>query len=624
MGGIVALVDRSGQGVDSVAVDSMVEALSHRGPDGSDQWVDGPCGLGHLHHYTTPTAGRPDQPLRRDDCVVVADGRVDNRRELEELLDLDAGVTTDAEYLLAAYRKWGTACPEHVVGAYAFAIWDESRRRLFCARDHAGIRPCYVATGDGRVAVASEIRALRRLPFVSTALDEIAVGDFLVGDPADTERTFFEDVTRLPPGHALVATDDEVRTWQYWSLDPTVEISMESDEAYAAAFKQLFERAVQCRLRRPPEGRVGSTLSGGLDSSAIATVAQRFTPAETGPFPTVSLSFEGIPGVDETAYAESVLETGDFDGRFVAAADLHPFRDVDRVLTAQETPFFANSLFLHWGMYGTAADMDVRVMLDGYGGDETLGRGVAYLAGLARSGQLRRLAAEIPATADRRGESVRTVLLNEVVAPLVPEPLWRARRLVRGESDPLADRTSVLNTDFTDRIGIRKRLQRREEPPPKTVRDDHRWLVTQGLLSRDLVAANKAGIAFGIEPRFPFLDRRLVEFCLALPADQKFRRGWERFVLRRALGEYLPSDVRWREDKADLRPCFLEGLRTHDAERLRSLAGEEEEVETWRYVDRAAFGTNVDAFLDGRDLNARRAVWRPALLGSWLRRRRNT
>jgi asparagine synthase (glutamine-hydrolysing) len=399
---------------------------------------------------------------------------------------------------------------------------------------------------------------------------------------------------------------------------------MDSDEAYAAAFRRLFERAVQCRLRRPPKGRVGSTLSGGLDSSAIATVAQRFTPAGRGSFPTLSLSFEGIPGVDETEYAQSVLETGDFEDRFVPAADLHPFRDVDRVLAAEETPFFANSLFLHWGMYEAAADMDVRVVLDGYGGDETLGRGVGYLAALARSGRLRRLATEIPATAKRRDGSTKSVLLNDVVSPLVPEPLWRVRRLVRGESDPLADRTSVVDAEFASRIGLSERLQRGDGTPPKTVREDHRWLLTQGLLSRDLVAASKAGLAFGIEPRFPFLDRRLVEFCLALPADQKFRRGWERFVLRRALGEYLPPDVRWREDKADLRPCFLEGLRTHDAERLRSLAGAAEEAEAWRYVDRAAFGTNVDAFLDGRDLNARRAVWRPALLGSWLQRRRNS
>ena len=250
MSGIAGLYRFDGNPVAADTVDAMTGAIDHQGPDGAWTWWAGRVGLGHQRFETTPEATHAGSPPERDGLVLTFDGRIDNREELLSTLDAEGppGSVPDADLVLAAYEQWGEDCPERLVGAFAFAIWDPDEERLFAARDHIGLRPFYYYCGENRFLFGSEIKALWA-GGVPRRPDEIRLLNHLTRQYQSHERTYFEEVKRLPPAHVLVADDDGIETTEYWALDPDRTIDLETDEAYAERFRELFFEAVECRLR---------------------------------------------------------------------------------------------------------------------------------------------------------------------------------------------------------------------------------------------------------------------------------------------------------------------------------------------------------------------------------------
>jgi len=255
--------------VDRMDLDRMIETLAHRGSDGSGVWNDKSVGLGHRMLWTTPESLHEQLPLtsKNGDLTITADARIDNRDELLAALGLAAwahGEITDSELILRAYEHWGDGAPERLVGDFAFAVWDERRQALFCARDHLGVKPFYYHQSGRVVAFASEVKALFTVPAVPRRLNATRVGDYLGGIFEDQAGTFYRDVCRLPAGHFMVVAPGTARTQSYYRLDPSREIRLRSDDEYADAFRERFTEAVRDRLRSAYP--VGSSLSGGLDS----------------------------------------------------------------------------------------------------------------------------------------------------------------------------------------------------------------------------------------------------------------------------------------------------------------------------------------------------------------------
>ena len=231
----------------------MVVILAHRGLDGTGVWNNGSIGLGHRMLWTTPESLQEKLPLvsQTGDLVLTADARVDNRDELISRLGLTdhrSGEIADSQLILAAYEKWGEDCAEKLLGDFAFAIWDARRQEVFCARDPMGVKPFYYYH-SGRIFVfASEIKAVLCLQDVPRKLNEVKVADFLVPIFNDQINTYYQDVFRLPPAHSMTVSGGGVRTRSYWSLDPTRELHLGSDEEYVEAFRELLQRqyAVVC------------------------------------------------------------------------------------------------------------------------------------------------------------------------------------------------------------------------------------------------------------------------------------------------------------------------------------------------------------------------------------------
>ncbi len=421
----------------------MVETLAHRGPDGAGVWVDGPIGLGHRMLHTTPESMLEDPPLVNETAglVLTADARIDNREELIGVLGIKGrphAEITDADLILGAYERWGERCPERLLGDFAFAIWDRREQRLLCARDNFGVKQLYFYRSDRIFAFASEIKALLCLAEVPRGLNEARLADYLVLMAEEKRETLYRDIFRLPPGQALSVSRKETRTRTYWSLDPEREVRFRSDAEYAGAFRDIFTEAVRCRLRGV--GPVGSTLSGGLDSSSVTCVARNLLASRDGPgrLHTFSGVYDDVPASDERPYIDAVLAHGGVEPHYVHPDRLSPLTNWEGASSWQEDePLWNPQMALHWVVYQAAQERDVRILLDGFGGDSVVSHGTGYLAELARTGRWIRLASEGAALGRRFGRPTWRIVWRGGFSPLVPEPVRKVRRRLLGRDGGL-------------------------------------------------------------------------------------------------------------------------------------------------------------------------------------------
>ncbi|MFQ5849216.1 MAG: lasso peptide isopeptide bond-forming cyclase [Candidatus Binatia bacterium] len=627
MSGIVGIYFLDGRPVDRMVLERMTESIAHRGRDGSCMWNRGPIGLGHRMLWTTPESLHEHLPLvnKTGNFVLTADARIDNRDELMAAFGLTGhpeGGISDSELILSGYEQWGERCPEKLVGDFAFAIWDEHRQQLFLARDHFGVKPFYYYR-SGRVFVfASEIKALFCVPEVPKRLNEVRVADYLVPMLEDETITFYRDIFRLPSAHTMTVTCNGIKTQCYWSLDPSRQVRLRSDEEYAETFRDLFTEAVRCRLRSAFP--MGSLLSGGLDSSSIVCVMQKICAQDgAGLFHTFSAIFGDVPEGDERPFINAVLAQGGVEPHYFRADRLSPLTDLDRVLWHEDEPFYAPNLFVHWGSYNVAQQQDVRVLLDGFDGDTTVSYGITYLTELARTGRWKALITEVMGLSRNFNVSPWKVLWRRGLRPLAPKPVRQAWRALRGRNGPAwMTQNPTIHPDFARRIGLAERfkaLQGERFKPARSAREDHWRRLTRGLTPFVLELADKAAMAFSIEPRYPFFDRRLVEFCLALPPEQKIHQGWTRMVLRRAMVDILPVEVQWRGDKFNFSANFNRGLLTVDRELVEEVTLNDPSVIA-EYVNIAALHKTYNRCLSQPKNEDTMTVWKAVSLALWLRR----
>ena len=279
MSGIFGIFHRDGRPVEAKTLETMRNAMAYWGPDGSGVWREGPAGLGQLMLFNTPEAPNERLPRRIESPGLgfTAEARIDNREELFEKLDVhseERKSMPDGELILRAYLKWGEDCPEHLFGDWSFAVWDPNKKRLFLARDHYGNTALYYYADDRFFAFASCHKALVALDSVPAEIDELYVAQVLVGWTAyHSERTARKHIRRLPPAQTLTVTPDTLQTRRYWFMEQATELKLPSNEQYVEAFLEIYDEAVRYRLRSHKP--VGVTLSGGLDSGSVASLAAR-------------------------------------------------------------------------------------------------------------------------------------------------------------------------------------------------------------------------------------------------------------------------------------------------------------------------------------------------------------
>jgi len=617
--GIVSLFDR-GLGIDpSERTETMLETIDHRGPDGTGRWYDDRVGIGYQHLETTPESRFDEQPHACDGVVLAGDVRIDNREELREQVPLpdDDGPVTDSEFVLAAYRRWGTQCVDHLVGAFAFVVWDRERERLFCARDHFGVKPLYYHHSDGVFALGTEQKALLALPFVPGTLDEVKIGDFLTGNFADKERTHYESIKRLPPAHAMTVEVSGVERWQYWDLDPTRTIELESDAAYERTFRELFEQAVECRLRSVSP--VGTSLSGGLDSSSITVTARELLPNDES-LHTFSNVYDEAPSADEREFIETVTEREGIESHYVFCDEVGVLPDRETLFEYYDQPPHNTMEFAIWERVKRANQIGVGVAMEGALGDSVGNHGFGLLPELLRKGRLWHLLRELRGMGEVWGVPVRRIFIQNALSPLIPpEVKWkydefRGRPILEQAANP------TLTPSFIECVDLRERYKKDSSKGPlfrQTARGWQRRSLLAGRVPAAFETSDQLHAAFGVEPRFPFADKRLVEFSLAIPVSQQLSDGWTRAILRRSLADLLPEKVRTRPWKTAMNEAFWNALH-NDTELLTAQIDDLGRLS--RYVDSELLQNAYDRFKKEATTETpdARVLWYAVSLSTWL------
>lgn len=272
MSGIVGIVNFDGAPVDRDLVTRMTESMVFRGPDALQILVERNVGFGHTMLRTTWEAEDEKQPLTLDGKIwLTADARIDGRAELTQKLGVSESTNNDAELILRAYHSWKEQCIDHLIGDFAFAIWDSNEHRLFCARDHFGVKPLYYARTSADCFIFSNtLNTLRLHPSVSDELHEPAIADYvLFGLNQDLASTTFRDIQRVPAGHTLSISKSSLTIRRYWQL--TADNAKDPDKNCVEQFQQLLTTATKDRLRT---SRIGISMSGGLDSTSLAAITQ--------------------------------------------------------------------------------------------------------------------------------------------------------------------------------------------------------------------------------------------------------------------------------------------------------------------------------------------------------------
>lgn len=608
MSGIAGLYNLDGRAVEQAALDQVMSVLEHRGPDRAGFWCEGSIGLIHRMLWTTPESLLEQLPggNHQETLVITADARIDNRDELISALDLGSDrpveKITDSDLILAAYEKWNEHCVEQLVGDFAFAIWDKQRQQLFCARDHFGIKPFYYHyQAQKAFYFASEIKGLLCLPGVPQRINERKIAAHLTLMLDDKAITCYETILRLPPAHTMtVSREYGVRMHCYWQLDPSREICMESDEEYAKAFREIFTEAVRCRLRSAFP--VGTHLSGGLDSSSIACVARNLLQAEGArSLHVFSNVFDVVKECDEREFINPVLEQGGFIPHYLHPDQTGPLSEWQILLQpTEEPPLSGGNGYLVWNLHRAARAVGIRVSLDGFDGDTTVCHGFNSFAEWARQGNWSRFASEAHAVSQHFATSSAAILrqfgfnyLKQLACqwrwlafynaiegmrkhfkvsrkllwwhcglkPLVPAPVLGFWRWLRGTTT-VEEISQVINSSFAQRMGVNEQHPHEAavQEALLSVREGQWRTLTSGAFTHILELQDVAAAACSIEARHPFMDKRLIEFCLALPSHQKLHQGWSRIVMRRAMDGILPEKVQWRGGKMDVGSNFLYGL----------------------------------------------------------------
>ncbi|MDV7141324.1 asparagine synthase-related protein [Tropicimonas sp. TH_r6] len=562
MSGIAACLRLDGGPAEAGRLDLVLDALAAMGPDGRGCVADGPALIGHRLLATTPESLHEPMPFhhRESGCVLTADLRLDNRESLIAQFGLTGArrMIGDGELVLQAWLRWGEDCPEHLLGDFAFALWDPRSRRLFAARDHMGMKPLVWWHAPGQAfGCASSARSLLHLPGLPVRLNELRLAEYLIDFKGnDDVSTYFVDVWRLLPGHCLTVSDKGVSTRCYWRQEPVEPVFGKTDAAYADGLREVLTEAVQARLRC--NGQVGSMLSGGMDSGSVSALAARLL-SEQGREPLATYSITG-PGPSDSAEARGIdaaIRLPGLDPTLIDHAQLDPALK-QRILTlchSVDEPL-DYTVLVQRSAYAAAQQAGVKVVLDGAAGDVVLYEG-SLVYRLIRSGHLRRAWHEQSELAEVAGmdhswakREYRKALRSALV------PFWgrQLRRAWNGRVPPGLPNSRILDPDFARRAGLIESQQIRDTSGIVRNHDNsvRRVLRLNGSISfaREILAWMAADA--GVEARDPFLDQRVIQYCLALPQDQLIKDGWPKLVLRRAMKGILPEEVCWMRGKGHL------------------------------------------------------------------------
>lgn len=538
---------------------------AHRGPDGEGMWIHKDSHVGFAHRrLSIIDLSSGTQPMRdAEGNWICFNGEIYNYLELRTEIGGSFQTESDTEVILASWRKWGEDCVTHFNGMFAFALWDEANRKLFCARDRFGVKPFYYTIQNDIFYFASEIKAL--LPFLSEiAIDFDGLKDYLVFQFCLQGRTMYKDVQEVLPAHSLIIKNNVIRNNRYWQVYYNLDLN-HTQKYFEDSILARFEDSLKYHIRS--DVPIGGYVSGGLDSSIISSMASDLRPGEYIGF---TGKFDCGLQYDESKYAHLLAEKKGFPLKEVCIRPDDFITHIEDVIYHLDNPVGGPGSFSQYMVSKLAAGYR-KVVLGGQGGDEIFSGYARYL--VAYLEQCIKGAIEGTAGQGRYGPYIVTmasIIPNLTVLkqyqPMI-KTFWK-QGLFEDSSKryfQLINRApEIVPYIYWDRLGdydpfdSYNQLFNANNVEKESYLDQMTYFDLKTLLPALLQVEDRMSMAHGIESRVPFLDHKLVELVATIPANMKFKDGCMKYILRQSMKKFVPDEIMNRKDKMGFPTPFTE------------------------------------------------------------------
>jgi len=622
MCGITGIYDAHNR-IDKQNLVKMTDEIIHRGPDDCGHYFNEQIGLGHRRLSIIDLSKNGHQPMSNEDgnVWIVYNGEIYNYIELRDELKKRGHIfksKTDTEVIIHAYEEWKYDCLGRFNGMFAFAIWNENEKELFCARDRFGIKPFYYYLDELKFVFASEIKSILKEGNIQRKINNERLYDFLnYGLMDHTSETLFKDIVQLKPAHALILKKGKVKTFKYWDLNNGHNYYLDfkdhskSSRVLQQEFYDLFFDSVKLRLRS--DVPIGVLLSGGIDSSSIVGMINKIqsTDFNLNKLETYSAGFMGEKA-DERIFINKVINSFNVKNNFIFPSGDEFLDTVSEIIYNHDEPIMGTSIYAHWHLMKEAKKNRTVVLLHGQGADEILcgyhRYFYYYFADLMRNFMLKRCAVEMNDFTRTHNYNKISVVLSSLSHLLPIKFILSIKNIYRGHQ-------KFFSEDFLDASLNDDRYDYKS----------HKYLSSK--LYSDIFSTHlpyilhyedRNSMAFSIESRVPFLDHRLVEFAFSLPIEQRLHNGISKPILRHAMTGIIPKEIINRKDKVGFSTPMDQWL-TNDAK--DSIV---EILNSQKFNSRNIFNVNnikneYDEYCNGKVLN-KRILWRIISTEIWLRK----
>ena len=583
----------------------MLKAIIHRGPENSSVWCESIVSLGQNRLKIIDLSDEANQPFDYMDLVIIFNGEIYNYIEVrEELLKLGYKFRTkgDTEVIGAAYKEWGETCVTRFIGMWSLAIWDTTQRKLFCSRDRFGIKPFYYITKGNDLYFASEYKALKQLPDFDYTLNEEQIQRGIAMSWAVyKDETYYQSVKNLQPAHNLVYQNGQITISKYWDIDFSQPKSALSWNDKKDQFYSLFTESIKLHSRSDVQN--GTCLSGGLDSSAIASVYSSLFPDL--PIKSFSIYYEGKNDVDERPFVREVVNKySNIEPYYFTPSDQDIADSFHNVAYHADVPLLGSSYLSQYFLMKLAKSKGVTVVLDGQGSDEYLG---GYLHSFYRL-----LAQDVSEM--HIGDALKTYS-----AHLSREHYGFNKSLgiaVKSLVSLFSDENKIYNLELSRKNNFfnSKTSISFENKTNDRVDNFLYHLLFNSTLQTLLHFEDRNSMAFSLESRVPFLNHKLVEFAFTLNNSDKINNKAEtKYILRESLQKALPKAVYERKDKKGfVTPGEVKWLNGP----LKFLL--DIDYTKLSFMNTSSVKSEIDKYKNGDTSNAT-FVWRVACLHYWIK-----
>jgi len=548
---------------------NLMNALQQFPADNINTWQNNQVFLGCHAQWITPESINERLPFYDYDrrLVITSDAIIDNRDEVFDKLQIKKSkrrTIPDSQLILLGYSKWEEDVTKHLIGDFAFMIWDERKHKFFGARDFSGARTLYYFSDSSRFVFSTIIEPLFTLPFIEKKLNEEWLAEFLaiqnMVESVDMHSTVYKNIKQVPPSHSITVENGKMKLTRYCSIEVNEKLKLKSNEEYEEAFREVFRKAVTDRLRT--YGEVGSHLSGGLDSGSVVSFAARELKKKSKKLYTYSYIPEDnfvdwtpnyyIPN-ERPFIKETVNHVGNISDKYLSFKGQSSLDVVDDFLDIMEMPykFFENSFWLK-GINEEAQKQGIKILLNGARGNHSISWGSMnltynYYVSLVKKLRWFRLYHELDAYCNnfKTGKSI-----------MIPFVLKKAFPNVRAQRTNVQQYqfTQFINSDLARKTNVYEKLKENgldvSGKPVKNLNEYRKNYYQQLFVwNKSGVVNTKMSLRYSLWDRDPTNDLRVIRFCLSIPEDQYTINGLERSLLRRATKSLLPEAVRLNQNR---------------------------------------------------------------------------